>query len=100
METVPPAPPPAADRQRLDKWLWHARLQSTRSKAARFIRDGHARLNGQRVTDPARMVRVGDILTLALANRTVVARIRQILPRRVSAPLAAATWEPPGPSGE
>ncbi|MCA0425788.1 MAG: RNA-binding S4 domain-containing protein [Proteobacteria bacterium] len=95
MNKAPATPRPAIDRQRLDKWLWHTRLQPTRSKAAQFIKDGHARLNGQRVTDPARTVQIGDILTLALVNRTVVARIQQILPARVSATRAAATWETP-----
>lgn len=85
-----PSPPP--DRQRIDKWLWHTRLQPTRSKAAQFVKDGFARVNGQRVTDPARSVRIGDVLTLALPGRTVVARISALLPRRVSPALAAGAW--------
>jgi len=89
----------AADipRQRLDKWLWHVRLQPTRSKAAAFIRDGYARINGQRATDPAKPVRPGDVLTLALHDRTIVIRVRHLLPARVGAPLAAGAYEPLSP---
>lgn len=84
-------------RQRLDKWLWHVRLQPTRSKAAAFIREGFARINGQRAADPARMVKPGDVLTLAFANRVLVVRVLAILPRRVGAPAAQAAFEAVNP---
>jgi ribosome-associated heat shock protein Hsp15 len=56
----------AADRQRIDKWLWHARVVRTRSDAARLMTSGHVRVNGQRVTAPAHPLRAGDVVTLAL----------------------------------
>ena len=40
---------PALDRQRIDKWLWHARVVRTRSAAAALAASGHVRVNGQRV---------------------------------------------------
>ncbi|GIX22123.1 MAG: heat shock protein 15 [Gammaproteobacteria bacterium] len=49
--------------QRLDKWLWAARLFKTRSLAAAAIDGGHVWCNGQRVK-PARRVRPGDRLRL------------------------------------
>lgn len=79
-------------RQRLDKWLWHVRLQPTRSKAAEFIRLGYARLNGTRVTDPAKSVRVGDVLTLALPGRAIVVQVQAILPRRVAYAIAVTAY--------
>lgn len=63
------------DRLRIDKWLWFARFLRTRSKAAAFVADGYARVNGQRVSDPARPLRPGDVLTLALEGRTIVVRV-------------------------
>jgi len=81
-------------RQRLDKWLWHVRLQPTRSQAAGFIREGYARLNGQRVLDPAKSVKIGDVLTLALHSRTAVVRVRALLPARAGAPVALTAYEP------
>lgn len=80
-------------RQRLDKWLWHVRLQPTRTKAAAFIRDGFARINGLRITDPAKSVRPGDVLTLALRDRTLVIRVVAILPHRTMATIAATAYE-------
>jgi ribosome-associated heat shock protein Hsp15 len=34
--------------QRLDKWLWCARLVRTRTLAARLIEAGKVRINGER----------------------------------------------------
>jgi ribosome-associated heat shock protein Hsp15 len=53
----------AADRLRIDRWLWCARLFKTRSQAAQSVRSGHVRLNGERVK-PAHAVKVGDALRL------------------------------------
>ena len=80
-------------RQRLDKWLWHVRLQPSRSKAATFIKEGFARINGVRAADPAKPVKPGDVLTLALHNRVMVVRVTAILPRRVPAQLAQTAFE-------
>ena len=52
------------DRQRIDKWLWHARVVRTRSDAAGLTEAGHVRLNGRRMTAPGHLVRAGDVVTL------------------------------------
>ena len=59
-----------ANRQRIDKWLWHARMVRTRSAAAALTEAGFVRLNGVRITAPGHAVRKGDVVTLAL-DRTV-----------------------------
>jgi ribosome-associated heat shock protein Hsp15 len=58
------------DRQRIDKWLWHARVVRTRSAAAALAAGGHIRVNGQRIGAASRAVRVGDVVTVGL-DRTV-----------------------------
>jgi ribosome-associated heat shock protein Hsp15 len=58
------------ERQRLDKWLWHARVVKARSSAAMLVETGHVRINGVRETAPGRAVKVGDVLTIGL-DRTV-----------------------------
>jgi ribosome-associated heat shock protein Hsp15 len=68
--------PAAEDRQRIDKWLWHARVVRTRSAAATLVASGRVRLNGQRIDAPARPVRTGDVVTVAL-DRTV--RVLKVL---------------------
>jgi ribosome-associated heat shock protein Hsp15 len=49
--------------QRLDKWLWCARLVKTRTLAARLIEAGKIRINGERTLKVSRPVRAGDVVT-------------------------------------
>ncbi|MBV5270568.1 MAG: RNA-binding S4 domain-containing protein, partial [Afipia sp.] len=53
------------DRQRLDKWLWHARVVKTRTDAAALVAKGRVRINGARQTSPGHAVKDGDVLTIA-----------------------------------
>ena len=58
------------ERQRLDKWLWHARVVKARTSAAALVEAGHIRINGVRETAPGHAVKPGDVLTIGL-DRTV-----------------------------
>ncbi|HLH98274.1 MAG TPA: S4 domain-containing protein [Xanthobacteraceae bacterium] len=73
------------DRQRIDKWLWHARVVRTRSAAAGLAGSGHVRINGQRVDVPSRPVRVGDVVTVALDRTVRVLKVTAFAERRGSA---------------
>jgi len=53
------------DRQRIDKWLWHARLVRTRKAAASLADGGRVRLNGARIAAASRKVAPGDVVTVA-----------------------------------
>jgi len=55
--------PPAAETQRIDKWLWCARFFKTRSLAAAAVSGGKVHVDGERVK-PARHVGVGTRLTV------------------------------------
>lgn len=79
--------------QRLDKWLWCARLAKTRSAAARLIADGKVRLNGERVRKPSRIVQLGDVITATPPGRLVVWRVLDATDRRGPAPLARTLYE-------
>lgn len=70
------------DKQRLDKWLWFARVVKTRSLATKLVADGHVRVNAQRIDTPAKPVGPGDVLTIALESRVAVLRITGIGTRR------------------
>ena len=72
----------AAEEQRLDKWLWHARFVKSRSLAAKLIEEGCIRVNRQRVIKAATCVRCGDILTATLYGRVRVIEILAIGHRR------------------
>jgi ribosome-associated heat shock protein Hsp15 len=58
------------ERQRLDKWLWHARVVKARSSAAALVEAGHVRINGVREKAPGHPVKAGDVVTVGL-DRTV-----------------------------
>jgi len=81
------------ERQRLDKWLWFARIVRRRTLAARLIDEGHVRVNAQRVETPAKTVGPGDVLTVALERQVRVLRILAIAPRRGGAADAALLFE-------
>ena len=55
--------------QRLDKWLWCARLAKTRTGAARLIEAGKVRVNGDRALKSSRLVQAGDVVTAAFLGR-------------------------------
>ncbi len=82
-----------AERQRLDKWLWFARVVRTRTLATRLVDDGHVRVNTQRVETPAKPVGPGDVLTIALERQVRVLRIVAIAPRRGGAEDAKRLFE-------
>ena len=89
------------DRQRIDKWLWHARVVKTRSLAAKLVADGHVRLNGTRTLDPAKSVKPGDVLTVALERTVRVLKVIDLGARRGPASEAQTLYEdlspePPG----
>ncbi|MGB7693933.1 MAG: RNA-binding S4 domain-containing protein [Pseudolabrys sp.] len=86
------AGPKDLDRQRIDKWLWHARMVRTRTDAAALTTAGFLRLNGKRMTAAAHPVRVGDVVTLALNRSVRVLRVEGICGRRGGAPAARALY--------
>jgi ribosome-associated heat shock protein Hsp15 len=57
----------AEDTQRLDKWLWAARLFKTRALAAEAIHGGKVSVNDA-TAKPARMLKRGDALSVVLAD--------------------------------
>ena len=80
------------DKQRIDKWLWHARMVRTRTDAGGLVTSGHVRLNGKRIMAPSQPVKPGDVITLALDRSVKVVRIEGIADRRGAAPAARALY--------
>ena len=70
------------ERQRIDRWLWHARLVRTRDAAAALADGGYVRINGARIDAPGRMVRAGDVITLALDRGVRVLKVTGYVERR------------------
>ncbi len=91
---------PPKGTQRLDKWLWFARVVKTRTQAAALVTDGSVRINTVKTDRPAQPVRAGDVLTIALRGRVRVLEV--VLPgdKRGGAPEAALLFKdrsPPPP---
>ena len=78
------------DRQRLDKFLWHARVVKARTSAAQLVEKGHVRINGVRETTPGHAVKPGDVLTVALDRNVRVLKVIGFSERRGDASSAPA----------
>lgn len=77
-----------ADAMRVDVWIWAVRLVKTRSAGTAACRGGHVKVNGQSAK-AAQPVRVGDEVRVRIAGFDRIVAVRQLLPKRVSAALAA-----------
>ena len=81
------------DKQRLDKWLWHARVVKARTSAAALVESGHVRINGVRETAPGHAVKVGDVITIALDRGVRLMKVTGFSERRGDASAARALYE-------
>jgi ribosome-associated heat shock protein Hsp15 len=74
------------DWQRLDKWLWCARLAKTRADCSRIVAAGAVRVNRQPTGKPHARLRPGDVLTIAFGEgergRVRIWRVAALAPRR------------------
>ncbi|MDQ0392435.1 RNA-binding S4 domain-containing protein [Labrys monachus] len=81
------------DRLRIDKWLWRVRVAKTRTSAAKLVADGYVRINGTKTDSPAKTVKAGDVLTIALERTVRVYRVLELGGRRGPAAEAQALYE-------
>ncbi|MGF6307590.1 ribosome-associated heat shock protein Hsp15 [Bradyrhizobium sp. i1.8.4] len=81
------------DRQRLDKWLWHARVVKARTSAAELVESGHVRINGTREKSPGHAVKAGDVVTVALDNSVRVLKVIGFAERRGDASSARVLYD-------
>ena len=81
------------DRQRIDRWLWHARLVRTRGAAAELAGSGYVRVNGARIDAASRQIRTGDVITVALDRTVRVLKVRGFAERRGPATTVQTLYE-------
>jgi|KBSMisStandDraft_5_1062788.scaffolds.fasta_scaffold762897_2 ribosome-associated heat shock protein Hsp15 len=84
-------PEPAAERTRLDKWLWAARFYRTRSLAAAAIDAGQVRVDGERAK-PAYGIRAAIRISVRKQALTWTVEVLDVSDRRGSATQAAALY--------
>jgi ribosome-associated heat shock protein Hsp15 len=65
----------SGDRQRIDKWLFFARVMKSRALAARLAASGRVRVNREKIAQASHPVKPGDVLTITLDRRVLVYRI-------------------------
>lgn len=81
------------ERQRLDKWLWHARVVKARTSAASLVESGHVRINGVRERSPGHAVKPGDVLTVSLDRGVRLMKVIGFSERRGDATAARTLYE-------
>ena len=62
-------------RQRIDKWLFFARVVKSRSLAAKLVEAEAVRVNRDKVGQPSHQLKAGDVLTIKLGARVLVYRV-------------------------
>lgn len=90
-------------RQRLDQWLWHARIFKSRSLAAQQCRTRKVRVNETPATKASATIITGDVLSLKKADRWRIYRVLALGKRRGPAAEAQLLYEdisPPPPPRE
>ncbi len=103
--TRPAVPRPAPETsQRLDKWLWFARVAKSRTLAATAVTDGKIKVNRVRADKPSQTVKIGDVITSRITRTVRVLRVAGVGQRRGPAAEAQELYEdltpPPQPYGE
>ncbi len=78
--------------QRLDRWLWYARIVKSRTRAAGLISDGCVRVDRAKVTKPSFLISPGNVLTVVIGRRVRVLKVEQLAGRRGPATEAAGLY--------
>jgi ribosome-associated heat shock protein Hsp15 len=89
--------PEPAGTQRIDKWLWYARVAKSRTLAADLVIAGKVRVNRTRAVKASQSVRPGDVLTIALRGHVQVLKVLAPGLRRGSPVEARQLYESIGP---
>ena len=95
--------PTGQARQRIDKWLFFARLRKSRSLAAKSVESGDVSINGETIRQPSHAVRPGDVVVLSLDRHDMVVKVLQPGERRgpyEEARLLYSDMTPPPPPRE
>lgn len=90
-----------AARQRIDKWLFFARVVKSRSLAAKLATAGRVRINRDKASQASDLVKPGDVLTITLDRRILIYKVLDGGVRRGPAEEARKLYEdlspPPAP---
>ena len=77
---------------RIDKWLWSVRLYKTRSLATEACKKGRVLIENFQVK-PSRLIKEGEVVIIRKLPAIYTFKIVKAIEKRVSAKLAAETYE-------
>ena len=86
--------------QRIDKWLWFARIAKTRTLAAALVVAGKVRLNRVRVEKPSQTVRPSDVLTVTVSRKVRLLKVVGLAERRGPAAAGVGLYEELTPAAD
>lgn len=87
------APAARETAQRLDKWLWFARVAKSRTLAATAVSEGKIKVNRVKAEKPSQTVKVGDVITSRLSRTVRVLKVLDVGVRRGPAAEAQKLYE-------
>jgi ribosome-associated heat shock protein Hsp15 len=87
-----------AARQRVDKWLFFARVVKSRSLAAKLVQSQAVRVNREKIDQPSHPLKEGDVLTITLDRGVLVYRVLQPGTRRGPSEEARSLYEDLSPA--
>jgi ribosome-associated heat shock protein Hsp15 len=91
---------PSSAGQRIDQWLWFARLTKSRTLAQALIEKGKVRINREKIARASHWLRVGDAVTISLGPRVRVFVVRAFAKRRGPAAEARSLYEELTPAAD
>jgi ribosome-associated heat shock protein Hsp15 len=80
------------EKTRIDKWLWSVRMFKTRSQASEACRKGRIIIGGIQVK-PSRDIKAGEIVLIRKPPAVYTCRVKSLVQKRLSAPLARECYE-------
>ncbi|HEX2840736.1 RNA-binding S4 domain-containing protein [Hyphomicrobium sp.] len=93
MTKEPAGQPSPETSQRLDKWLWFARVAKSRTLAATAVTEGKIKVNRVKAEKASQTVKVGDVITSRLYKNVRVLRVAALGERRGPAAEARQLYE-------
>ncbi len=95
--------PASPASQRVDRWMWFARVVKSRTLAASLVTEGRVRVNKIKAEKPSYTVKRGDVLTVTIGPRLRILKVTAIGNRRGPSTEAQGLYEdltPPPPPRE
>lgn len=83
----------AAERQRIDKWLFFTRVVKSRTLAAKLAASGKIRINRDKIDQASHLVKTGDVVTITLERQILVYKVLAAGARRGPASEARLLYE-------